>query len=105
MKKVATSAFSPDAIKDLGNKAFSVKNYEQAILLYTRAIQMTTHAPNHIYFANRGNAYLGSQKYAECISDCDKAIEIEPTYMKSYIRKTRALLNLQMIDEAVETIK
>ena len=77
-------------MKAAGNKAFEQGNFEEAIDLYTKAIDQQS---NHVYFANRANAYLELRKYAECIADCDKAIAIEPSYSKSYFRKAKALFD------------
>ena len=46
---------------------------------------------NAIYFANRGNVKLEMNNLVGCIEDCDEAIKIDPKYVKSYIRKARAL--------------
>jgi len=46
--------------------------------------------PNHVYFANRGNAKLEMNNFKGCIEDCDTAIKIDPAYVKSYFRKGRA---------------
>lgn len=55
------------------------------------AIEITIEKPNHIYFANRANAYLEMGQLEECINDCNQAIQIESTFSKSYYRKARAL--------------
>ena len=51
---------NPEVLKELGNKAFLVKHFEEAIKHYTAAIDLTVEKPNHVYFANRANAYLES---------------------------------------------
>lgn len=91
-------------MKEAGNKAFMARNYEEAIKCYTIAIEITVEKPNHVYFANRANAQLELQNYEECINDCDSAIEIEPTYQKSYYRKAKALYCLYALKEAAEVI-
>jgi len=67
------------------------KNFEEAVKCYTVAIEITLETPNHVYFANRANAQLELHHYEECISDCNSAIDIEPSYTKSYYRKAKAL--------------
>ena len=32
---------------------------------------MSEDQPNHVFYANRANAYLELAKYDECVSDCD----------------------------------
>jgi hypothetical protein len=45
-----------------------------------------------------GNGSVGEE-------DSNKAIELNPNYVKSYIRKARAERELLMNDKALETIK
>ena len=40
-----------------------------------------------------------------CIEDCDEAIKIDPKYIKSYMRKARALHILTKFEEALDTVK
>ena len=65
---------------------------------------MAAESPNAIYFANRANAYLELKKYEECVNDCDEAIKVDPKYVKSYFRKSLALLRLQKMNEALDMI-
>ena len=45
------------------------------------------------------------ENFEECIKDCVKAIEIDPTFPKSYYRKAKALINIDRLSEALETLK
>lgn len=63
-KKKVINKNNPDAFKEAGNKAFAAKNFDEAIKHYTAAIEIT---PNHIYFANRANAYLEKSEFELCI--------------------------------------
>ena len=92
-------------IQDAGNRAFSDKDYEKAIDLYTQAI--SKNSQNHVFFANSkflsqiltfylefwinilfllyfsgANAYLESGKHENCILDCDQAIKLNENYIK-----------------------
>ena len=65
---------------------------------------MSSDCPNHIYFANRANAYLEVKDYDQCISDCDQAIQIDQSFTKSYLRKTKALLAQSKTSEALKNV-
>ena len=80
---------NPEVLKEQGNKDFMLKHYDDAIKNYTAAIELTTENPNHVYFANRANAYLETADNNKCIEDCEMAIKIEPKYVKSYFRKAK----------------
>ena len=90
MGKKKTMTNTPDSHKEAGNKAFLAKDYKEAAKHYTMAIEMSEENPNHIYFSNRANAYLNLGLNNECIEDCDQAIKIEETFVKSYWRKGKA---------------
>lgn len=57
----------------------------------------------HQSYGNRALAYLKKKgklnKYIEfikCLDDCEKALEICPTYTKALHRKAKALINLSI---------
>jgi tetratricopeptide (TPR) repeat protein len=101
-KKKAVSKNNPDALKEAGNKAFQLGSFEEAIKLYTQAIEVQD---NHIYYANRANAYLEIDEFQKCIDDCEMAIKLDPKYVKSYVRKGNALLNTVKVQQAIECFK
>lgn len=75
----------------MGNKAFLNKNYEEAIEMYSKAIEEDPQDP--VYYTNSMikcdiNDYLGAmvfittEDFNRAIEDCDRAIEINKTYVK-----------------------
>ena len=71
-KKKNKAGVSPaDALKEKGNNSFANGRYEEAVIFYTHAIDMVKENPNHIYFANRANAWLEIRNFNLCIEDCD----------------------------------
>lgn len=71
---------NPEALKDQGNKCFMQGRFTDAVQNYTKAINLDD--TNHIYFANRANAYLRLQEFQLALEDCEKAIEIKNDYPK-----------------------
>ncbi|MCU0237862.1 MAG: tetratricopeptide repeat protein [Pyrinomonadaceae bacterium] len=73
---------------DLGYNALTSKNYDQAVLYFTRFISKV---PNdHLAFYNRGLAYTYLNKPDLAISDYTKSISINPNYVSAY--KNRAFV-------------
>ena len=90
-KKKAKPAGTPaDAEKELGNKAFSDGRYTEALEHYSKAIEMSTESPNHVYYSNRAQVYIVLTKYQNAIEDCDKSLQIDANFIKSFYRKTTA---------------
>lgn len=59
--------------KEAGNAAYKKKDFETAILHYSKAIELDDEDISFI--TNRAAVYLEMGKYEDCIKDCDKAVE------------------------------
>ncbi|XP_071957600.1 mitochondrial import receptor subunit TOM70-like [Antedon mediterranea] len=81
------------ASKNRGNKYFKASHYDQAIRCYTEAIDVCPvdkKADLATFYQNRAAAREQQGKYAEVISDCSKAIGLNPTYTKAMFRRAKA---------------
>jgi len=78
--------------KDNGNQCFNKGQYDLAIDYYTQAMELDP--DNVIYPANRAMAYLCNKRYLKAAEDCTKAISLDKTYIKAYIRRGVARRNL-----------
>jgi len=87
-----------DAEKELGNAQFKVGNYTEAIVHFSKAIEL---GATHVLYSNRSACYCGLQKYDEALSDADKCIEMNPSWGKGYGRKGAALHGMSQFDSAV----
>lgn len=76
-----------DRLKDEGNKLLAQALYDRAIQKYTEAINLR---PSAIYFSNRAQAYIKQESYGLAIADANKAIELDPRYVKAYYRRGSA---------------
>ncbi|KPI90720.1 hypothetical protein ABL78_0156 [Leptomonas seymouri] len=68
------NAFAEE-LKARGNEAFAAKRFEDAIVLYEKAIE--TDEANFIYYNNRAAAYHELKNYAKAIEDAKKSMSIE----------------------------
>lgn len=73
-----------EILKSQGNKAMQLKQYTDAIELYTFAVALFENSA--VYYCNRAAAYTQINKYTEAIGDCLRSIEIDPNYGKAYSR-------------------
>nr|CAI5817256.1 unnamed protein product [Callosobruchus analis] len=88
--------------KEQGNAAFKNSDYDQAVRLYTKAINVTKGENRNlaVYYKNRAAAHLKQQKYQEALEDCDKCLEIVPSDPKALFRRCQALEALGRLEEA-----
>ena len=95
--KVASSSASPksttptaedkanaDKLKQKGNSLMSGKSYDEAIETYTKAIELDP--TNPVYYSNRAAAHSSKGDHLSATGDAEKAIEVDPSYVKAYHR-------------------
>ncbi|KAJ2883894.1 Hsp90 cochaperone, partial [Coemansia asiatica] len=88
-------------LKAQGNAAFAAGNHEEAIKLFTQAIELDP--TNHVLYSNRSASLASLKKYDEALTDAEKTVEIKPDWPKGYSRKGAALFGLHRLEEAKET--
>lgn len=89
-----------NALKDQGNKAFSAKDYDKAIELFTAAIAIDP--SNHVLFSNRSAAKAGQRQWVGALEDAEQCVKLNQSWSKGYARKGAALHGARRYDEAVE---
>ncbi|KAL7525753.1 hypothetical protein ACHAXR_001142 [Thalassiosira sp. AJA248-18] len=92
-----------EAKKELGNKAFAAKEYDEAIKHYTAAIAVDS--KNCVYYSNRSACYGGKKEWASAAKDAKECIKFNPTFIKGYYRLANAQSEQNEFDAALATIK
>ena len=95
-----------DAEKALGNEQFKVGNYDQAIVHFSKAIDL---GATHVLYSNRSACYAGLGKWDEALKDAESCIEKSPTWAKVRrgaapitARRRARLLRLTLEESALE---
>ena len=97
----APSPVPSDALKAEANAKFKDGKYEEAIALYTQAIDVH---PTSVLFANRAFANLKLENYGAALLDSDEAITLDPYNVKAHYRHGTANFALgTAAREAAET--
>ncbi|KAJ8674519.1 hypothetical protein QAD02_005781 [Eretmocerus hayati] len=78
--------------KEKANEFFKNQNYDDAISLYTKAIELIPTVA--IYYGNRSFAYLKTECFGYALTDASKAIELDKNYVKGYYRRAAANMSL-----------
>ncbi len=73
-----------ETFKAKGNTLMSGKKYDDAITAYTKAIDLDP--INAVYYSNRAAAHSSQGGHNEAILDAEKAIEVDPSFIKAYHR-------------------
>lgn len=96
-----------ETYKNKGNEAFKLENYEEAISLYSKAIDLAEKDSRDLstYLKNRAAAYLKTKSYENVIKDCDEALRIVPEDPKALFRRSQALESLDRFEEAYRDAK
>ena len=97
-----------------GNAAFKEGNNEEAIRLYTEAIEMTKEHEDRdgeargfraTLYSNRGTANSKLGNHQKTIDDCTTALEMDSGYVKALRTRARAYLAEEKYEEAVRDFK
>jgi len=91
-----------DSIWDLmaqGNTYYYAEQYEDAIDIYNRILNLHPHDPLILF--NRGVAYGQSGRYDEALADFNRSLELSPNKPGSLTNRGNAYIGLGMYDEAL----
>jgi len=106
VKKVEQELFNPelaDQLKQEGNECFKDAKWAEAIEKYTEAIKRNP--KDHKLYSNRATCFCKLMRWDAAMVDCDKAIDIDPLFIKAYIRKGKINHMLKQYHKALEAFK
>ena len=85
--------------KELGNQKFKEGDYPAAIKHYTEAVKRNPDDPK--YYSNRAACYTKLAAFNLGLKDCEKCVEIDPKFIKGWIRKGKILQGMQQQGKAL----
>ncbi|KAH0952518.1 hypothetical protein HN011_001736 [Eciton burchellii] len=88
----AEDAAAAELYKEEANEYFKKQEYEKAIALYTKAIELNPSVA--VYYGNRSIAYMRTEYFGCALTDASKAIELDKNYIKGYYRRAAAYMSL-----------
>lgn len=90
-------------IKEQGNVAIKEGRFDDAIALYTKAVEVDPCNTKlcAVLYANRALAHNKKKDTAKALADCDKAIELDEKYVKAYLRRAEIQRNQRNFTEAI----
>lgn len=98
-----TDKAEAEKLKQLGNQYMTSKKFTDAIDAYTKAIAFDPKNP--VYYSNRAAAHSSNSDHAAAVTDAEKAIEVDPAFVKSYHRLGHAHYALGEYSDAAAAFK
>jgi len=86
--------------KQKGNESFKKGDWAQAVKFYTEALKRNPQ-DSKIY-SNRAACYTKLTAFDLALKDCDKSIELDPTFVKAYLRKGNVLKAMGQVQKAMD---
>lgn len=90
-----------EELKTEGNQLMKEEKYNEAILCYTKAMELDS--ANAVFPCNRAAAYSKMGEHQKAIDDCQKALTLDPNYGKAYGRMGLSYHNLNNLQKAKES--
>ena len=96
--------------KEEGNSCFRVKDYDNAISMYSRAIVLCPTDDEHketlaVFYGNRAAAYFAVDEYECVVDDCCSALVLNADYVKVLMRRSQAYEKLSKQEDALADAK
>lgn len=85
--------------KELGNQKYKNGDYPGAIKHYSEAILRNPDEPK--YYSNRAACYTKLAAFDLGLKDCEKIVELDPKFIKGWIRKGKILQAMQQQGKAL----
>ncbi|KAI4177111.1 MAG: hypothetical protein LQ343_000593 [Gyalolechia ehrenbergii] len=96
-----------ERMKEEGNKAYKTGKYRQAVEVYGQALEVDSanKGINSKLHQNRALASIKLKDYKSAISDCDRALALDSSYLKARKTRARALGESGSWEDAVREYK
>ncbi|KAK3374980.1 hypothetical protein B0H63DRAFT_399668 [Podospora didyma] len=96
-----------DRMKEEGNAEYKAQRWQSAIDKYTAALEIdpANKGTNSKLLQNRALCRIKLKQYDGAISDCEKAIALDPSYLKARKTKANALGQAERWEDAVREWK
>lgn len=89
--------------KEEGNTAFNAGQLDEAYRLYSEALEIDPLNKSYnakLYF-NRATVLSKQKKTEATIADCTRALDLDPSYTKAYLRRARTYMDTEQYEDAV----
>ncbi|XP_015915045.1 tetratricopeptide repeat protein 1 [Parasteatoda tepidariorum] len=95
-------------LKKSGNECFKAGDFKEAMVLYTGALTLCPlkcQNERSILYSNRAAARIGLDDKDAALLDCNKAIELNPDYLRAILRRAQLHKKMDNLDRCLEDYK
>lgn len=92
-------------LKKEGNTAFKEANLEESIRLYTEALNvcpLSCKNDRSVLYSNRAASKIKLEDNENAVLDCTKAIELDPKFVRPYLRRGKLYRELDKLQESLD---
>ncbi|CAH1183620.1 unnamed protein product [Phaedon cochleariae] len=92
--------------KENGNQLYKIKQYRSALPLYNEAINLCPDTA--AYYGNRAACYMMLNRYEEALEDVRKSVQLDPNFVRGYIRMIKcgiAMGDLMTAEYAIKKVQ
>jgi stress-induced-phosphoprotein 1 len=105
IKKQETDKYiNPELAEEANNKAnelYKAGKYPEALLQYNESIKRNPKNPK--YYSNRAAVYIKLMEFGHACSDCEKALELDPKFLRAVQRKATCQTMMKQYHKAIDT--
>merc|ERR1719150_2003395 len=91
-----------DQKKEEGNQLYLSKNYREALQRYNEAISLCPGCP--AFYGNRAACHMMLGQFVQALEDAKTSVQLEPNFVKGYIRVAKCCVALGEIHAARQAI-
>ncbi|XP_050502860.1 tetratricopeptide repeat protein 1 [Diabrotica virgifera virgifera] len=95
-------------LKNKGNEQFKSGLHVESVCSYTEALRMCSlkfENDRSIFYANRAASKIALNRKESAIEDCTKAIELNDSYIRAYLRRAKLYEETEKLDESLADYK
>lgn len=110
-KSIARTLFKKakalEAAKSAGNTSFKAGRMAEADAKYTEALAIDEEnkGTNAKLYSNRATCRLKLKRYDEAMQDCEKSLELDPSYQKPLITRAKVNIAMENYQVAIDDLK
>ena len=90
-----------ERLKTEGNNLMRTEKFQEALEMYTKAIDLDGSNPE--FYCNRAAAHSKMNNHHLAIEDCQRAIDMDPSYSKAYGRYFKNTITAKKRDTWLES--